>query len=134
MPFEAEQHAVPLERLCFFPGICSEVYPITKQKLESSYELTGSKYSHSFEYDPSIRNIVTGEKISVLNSANGVISTGKSRILAKKLDHHVMLFTAWDDEKYYSGTPGDYIAVREDDEHDIYIISGELFDDLYEKI
>ena len=72
-----------------------EVYPITKQKLESSYELTGSKYSHSFEYDPSIRNIVTGEKISVLNSANGVISTGKSRILAKKLDHHVMLFTAW---------------------------------------
>ena len=44
------------------------------------------------------------------------------------------LFTAWDDEKYYSGTPGDYIAVREDDEHDIYIISGELFDDLYEKI
>ena len=40
----------------------------------------------------------------------------------------------WDDEKYYSGTPGDYIAVREDDEHDIYIISGELFDDLYEKI
>ena len=57
-------------------------YPITKQKLESSYELTGSKYSHSFEYDPSIRNIVTGEKISVLNFANGVISTGKSRILA----------------------------------------------------
>ena len=96
-----------------------QVSPITKQKLESSYELTGSKYSHSFEYDPSIRNIVTGEKISVLNFANGVISTGKSRILAKKLDHHVMLFTAWDDEKYYSGTPGDYIAVREDDEHDI---------------
>ncbi len=115
-------------------GIAGEVYPITKQKLKSSYELTGSKYSRSFEYDPSIKNIVTGEKISVLNYANGVISTGKSRILAKKLDHHVKLFTAWDDEKYYSGTPGDYIAVREDDEHDIYIISGELFDDLYEKV
>ena len=36
-------------------------------------------------------------------TANGVISTGKSRILAKKLDHHVMLFTAGDDEKILFG-------------------------------
>ena len=29
MPFEAEQHAVPLERLCCFLGICmtGEAYP-----------------------------------------------------------------------------------------------------------
>ena len=26
MPFEAEQHAVPLERLCCFLGICNEGY------------------------------------------------------------------------------------------------------------
>ena len=33
MPFEAEQHAVPLERLCCFPGICiivKEIYTGTK--------------------------------------------------------------------------------------------------------
>ena len=31
MPFEAEQHAVPLERLCCFLGICKSVRAIVKK-------------------------------------------------------------------------------------------------------
>lgn len=115
-------------------GIEGEVYPITKEKLENSYKPADKPYDRTFEYEPSIKDIFTGDTKSVLEYAKGVISTGRSRIYAKPLDHCVKLFTMWDMEKYYSGNPGDYIAVREDDPHDIYIINGRLFDQLYKEV
>jgi phosphoglycolate phosphatase len=115
-------------------GIEGEVYPITKEKLESSYKPSDKPYDRTFEYEPSIKDIFTGETKNVLEYANGVISTGQSRIYAKPLTRCVKLFTMWDMEKYYSGNPGDYIAVREDDPHDIYIINGRLFDQLYKEV
>ncbi len=122
------------ENMYLMIGLEGEVYPITKEKLESSYKKSDEPYDRTFEYEPSIFNVVTEERKNVLKYAKTVISTTISRIYAKPLDTYVKLFTAWDDEKYYSGNPGDYIAVREDDEHDIYIISGRLFDQLYGKI
>ncbi|MCR5281766.1 MAG: DHH family phosphoesterase [Lachnospiraceae bacterium] len=115
-------------------GIEGEVYPIKKEKLESSYRMDDSPYDRTFEYTPSIKEILTGERKSVLGGAHSVISKGGVRIWAKPLTEHIKLFTAWDEEKYYSGKPGDYIARREDDLHDIYIISGSLFDQLYRGI
>ena len=58
----------------------------------------------------------------------------KKQAYCDELERYVKLFTAWDDEKYYSGKPGDYIAVREDDEHDIYIIKERLFNQLYNEV
>ena len=115
-------------------GIEGEIYPITKEKLERSYNKTGKPYRRSFEYKPSIRDMFTGERKEVMPYAQGVISTGKSYIYARPLTRYVKLFTTWDDEKYYSGKPGDYIAFREDDVHDIYIIKGRLFNQLYKEV
>ncbi|MBR1796557.1 MAG: DHH family phosphoesterase [Clostridiales bacterium] len=113
-------------------GIEGEIYPITEEKLMNSYQVTGFKFHSVFEYDPTIKNLETDEVQPVMPFAKTVISPpGSSRIYAKPLDHEVKLFTAWDDEKYYSGKVGDYIAVREDDPHDIYVIAGRLFDELY---
>lgn len=116
-------------------GIEGEVYPISGAKLANSYDFTGFVFSKTFEYEPSVKNISTGEVKPVMPYAKTVISPpGNARIYAKPLDHAIKLFTAWDDEKYYSGNIGDYIAVREDDPHDIYIIKGRLFDQLYKEI
>ena len=113
-------------------GIEGEIYPISEEKLNASYQRTGFNFQGHFEYEPSIRNLQSEEIKRVMPFAKTVISpSGTSRIYAKVLDHNVKLFTAWDEDKYYSGGPGDYIAVREDDPHDIYVISGRLFDDLY---
>ena len=71
------------------------------------------------------------EKKNVMAYAQAVESTGETKIYARPLKTCVKLFTAWDQEKYYSGNPGDYIAFREDDEHDIYVIRDYLFDRLY---
>lgn len=114
-------------------GIAGEVYPITKEKLTSSYKYIDTPYDKTFEYEPCIRDVFSGEKKGVLEYAKSVMSTGDVRIYAKPIDEYVKLFTAWDEEKYYSGGPGDYIAVREDDPHDIYIINGQLFDKLYKE-
>ncbi|MCR5339283.1 MAG: DHH family phosphoesterase [Lachnospiraceae bacterium] len=115
-------------------GIEGEVYPITKEKLMKSYQMSDLPYDKTFEYEPSIKDVFTGEKKNVSAFARSVLSTGNVKIYARPLEEYVKLFTAWDEEKYYSGKPGDYIAVREDDPHDIYVINGRLFDQLYKEV
>ena len=122
------------DELYLMIGIEGEVYPIKAEKLARSYNMLDRRYERTLEYSPSIRNSLTGEVRKVLEYSHTVISTGISRIYARPLNRSVKLFTAWDEEKYYSGDPGDYIAVREDDPHDIYVIRERLFPQLYKEI
>ena len=94
-------------------------------------EFTSFRFSTDFKYEPRIRNAGTGEIKYVLPFAKTVKSTGSSIIFVKPLEQPVKLFTQWTDDRYYSGRVGDYIAVRADDEHDIYIINKEIFDKTY---
>ena len=48
-------------------------------------------------------------------------------IYARKLEKRYKVFTAWDPDKYYLGKEGDYLAVREDDLSDFYIIAANIF-------
>lgn len=112
-------------------GVEGEVYPIKQNKLLSSYQLTNFVYTRKFEYEPRIKNRITGEIEYVMPHAKTARTSGSSIIFAKPLQQPVKLFTAWTEDKYYSGNVGDYIAVRADDEHDIYIIKGDLFDKFY---
>ena len=131
---EGDVDVIVKEGLYLMIGLEGEVYPITEEKLSRSYTRTGKPYSRVFDYDPSLTDTVTGDRKNVMEVAMGVISSGGSRILAKPLNRYVKLFTAWDEEKYYSGNPGDFIACREDDPHDIYIIRNRLFDQLYKEV
>lgn len=131
---EGDVHVTIKDDTYLMIGIEGEIYPISEEKLANSYQMTGFAFVKDFEYEPSVRDLSSDESKHVMPYAKTVISPpGTSRIFAKPLDHYVKLFTAWDEEKYYSGAPGDYIAVREDDPHDIYVISGRLFDQLYKK-
>ena len=131
---EGDIDIVVTDELYLMIGIEGEVYPIKEEKLMKSYRLLDKKYDRSFEYSPSIRNSVTGEVKKVMEYSHACISTGISRIYARPLTRKVKLFTAWDEDKYYSGNTDDYIAVREDDDHDIYVIRGRLFNQLYVEI
>lgn len=110
-------------------------YPIEKDKFEKSYRFLGHPYKSEFEYEPRIRDAISGESCKVLKYAQAVESAGESYIYAKPVpeDTLVKVFTRWNKEKYYPGKPGDYIAVREDDLKDIYVIKNEMFDRLYEE-
>lgn len=113
-------------------GLLGEIYPIREEKLLRTYNLLPFKYSHEYEYEPNIKNRKTGEKKLVMPYAKSCTSLSRSVIFARPLTKSVKLFTTWDDEKYYKGEPGDYIAVRPDDAHDIYIINKDVFPLLYE--
>ena len=114
-------------------GIEGEIYPIKEEKLKRSYRFSDKPYTANFDYQPTVKNSVTGDKKSVIEFAHTVISSGGARIYARPLTRAVKLFTQWDNERYYLGNIGDYIAVREDDPHDIYVVNGGLFDKLYQE-
>ena len=46
----------------------------------------------------------------------------------------VKVFTVRDREKYVLGKPGDFLAVRCDNKHDIYIVERDIFYKTYEEI
>jgi phosphoglycolate phosphatase len=112
-------------------GLEGEVYPILEEKLKKSYRFLDTPYTREFEYTPSVKNTATDEVRTVLEYARTVVSTGTSLICARPLTKAVKVFTAWDEEKYYSGDVGDYIAFRKEDVHDIYVIRARLFPLLY---
>ena len=115
-------------------GIDGEIYPIRKEKLLKSYSPKGTRYCAELEYPPKIRDLGSGKKKSIMEFARTVSTEDSSCIYAMPLTKGAKVFTAWDKEKYYLGNPGDYIACRDDDPHDIYIIKGSLFDRLYKEI
>lgn len=112
-------------------GICGEVYPIHKEKFEKSYVYKDEPYRFSGEYEPSVRESIEGTSISLIPYARSCVSTGGTSIYARPIDHRAHVFTAWYEETYMSGNPGDYLAVRADDLHDVYIISKDIFCNTY---
>ena len=54
--------------------------------------------------------------------------------MAKQLEHGVKVFTTWDEDNYMLGEKGAYLAVREDDAHDIYVIEETIFNETNERV
>ena len=61
------------------------------------------------------------------------IASGGTHIHVRELTERVKVFTAWDEQKYMLGKAGDYLAVRCDDRHDIYVVERDIFFKTYEK-
>lgn len=119
-------------------GIKGEVYPNKRDNFEKSYEITQKPYdseklsfSGEIAYKPTIHNRENGEVLKLTDYARECIASGGTHIHAKELSKRVKIFTAWDDERYVLGRPGDYLAVRGDDMHDIYIVARDIFHKTY---
>lgn len=120
------------ENLYIMIGIKGEVYPIRKEKFTKSYEILDREYNFKEdvvenEYIPTLRNRETGMNMPLTSYAKCCAPTGQVRIYAKPLTSGVKVFTAWDKSKYMLGQPGDYLAVRSDDMHDVYVIEQKIF-------
>lgn len=116
-------------------GILGEVYPIKKSRFEHDYETVSEPYTLVTEYLPSLRCSTTGETISDLTEyAKSCRACTKAQILAKPIDHIHKIYTMWDQQNYYLGNPGDYIACKKNDAKDIYIIRKDVFAMTYEEV
>lgn len=120
-------------------GIKGEVYPIALDKFERSYRVLCESSdlkdtSIQMKYIPAIKNRKDNSTIQITRFAGSCMTTDRSKIYARPLKKTTKIFTAWDEEKYMLGKVGDYLAVREDDAHDIYAVEKKIFGLTYEKV
>ena len=121
-------------------GVRQEIWPIKREKFEVSYrELDGvyapdERFCSESRYAPTVKDKVLGEAISLEPFVLPCVPTGDSVIYAKKLDRRTKVFTGWNQEGYMFGDAGDYLAVRDDDARDAYVIENSIFKLTYEKI
>jgi len=114
-------------------GIEGEIYPSSIDHFEKSYIYSDEPYTFPGEYEPTIKESKSGNKISIVDYAKSCISTGKRTVYAQKLNHRIKLFTQWDEEKYYLAKPGDYLVAPIDNPEDVYIVRNEIFATTYEE-
>lgn len=120
-------------------GIKGEVYPSRLEKFNRSYQVISDTYDFhkcvvNDEYEPVVKNRLDGTNLKLLPFAGTCIPTGKVQIYAKPLEKAVKVFTAWDKEKYMKGKIGDYLAVRTDDLHDVYVVEKKIFGITYKEV
>lgn len=115
-------------------GIDGEIYPNRAEKFFRSYKQVDDPYVFEGEYPPTIKDIMEAKSIDLIAKAKTCVSQGVTHIFSKPIDHTMKIFTAWDHEKYMLGNPGDYLAVRTDDYHDVYIIEKNIFGRTYKEV
>lgn len=108
-------------------GIEGEAQPIQREKFERSYKPTNLDFNISFQYTPIAKNKITGEEVVLAACIRACVTTSSVPIYAKVLKKNIKIFTLWDKEQYVSGIVGDYLAVRQDDLNDIYVIRKDIF-------
>ncbi len=112
-------------------GIQGEVYPIERPVFAKKYNSTQEMYRGKFQYEPSVLNINTGRRISLLEHAYTCYGKESNVIQGICLNdnQYVKIFTQWDQENYYSGSPGDWLVKQAED--DFYIVNKEIFAEIY---
>ena len=121
-------------------GIRQEIYPIKREKFENSYRVLKGKYKPHPElfgenhYKPMVKERREGASKSVEEFIRACVSLGETIIYAKQLRKNTKVFTRWNNEGYMYGCAGDWLAVREDDLNDVYIIEDSIFNLTYRKV
>lgn len=114
-------------------GIKGEIYPISGENFRKNYEPLEDKYDMELPYHPKAKLMDTGKEYYLLDYAKSCMSMSQNEIFAKPLEKGVKIFTAWDKDDYMLGEPGDYIAAKCDNLHDMYVIAKDIFGMTYEK-
>lgn len=136
---EGDSHTIVNDDLIFMIGIKGEVYSSSRAKFDSSYTCSDLNYAETvkpeeFEYPPTVFDRDNACFVQLIDKAHVCISNGGTNILARKLNRRVKIFNQWYEEKYMYGKLGDYLAVRTDDYHDIYVVEHDIFHLTYEPV
>jgi phosphoglycolate phosphatase len=114
--------------------IAGEVYPIKEQRYHEAYTDCGQSYALAAAYQPAIIHRLSGERKFLLPFARACMARSDKIIRAQALVRDAKVFSNWDQEKYFRGRAGDFIAAAESDFSDIYIINRDIFAKTYAMI
>ena len=136
---EGDFDIVVEDDLIIMIGIKGEVYPSRRNKFENKYKVMNTRYIEDDrikkpEYLPTVHSRLDGKVTELTEYAYVCQDAGGTHIYAKQSDKILKIFTEWDKEKYMAGKIGDYLAVRSDDLHDMYVVEREIFGMTYEEV
>lgn len=124
------------ENIYIMIGCRGEVYDIQAEKFQKTYEATEESLNildQMLEFIPTIETLPEEEYISIDEIAHLCYPKNELGIYARQLDRRTKVFPVNYNQDYFIGRTGDYLAVREDDLQDIYIIQKDIFGQTYEK-
>lgn len=112
-------------------GVRGEVYASNQKVFSKNYRTVEDQYTMKLDYFPTIKNTKSGEIIPLRKVAKTCVSEGGNKILAMPIYTTTKVFTKWNGDEYLKGEPGDYLAAKESDPDDIYIINKDIFIQTY---
>jgi len=133
---ESGENIVAQEDVYIMIGSRGEVYHISAQKFENTYEITSENldvFAEMLDFIPEVQLVETGEYITIDDKAHICYPQRNVRIYAVQLQGRTKIFQGSGEGNYFLGRQGDYMAVREDDIRDIYVIQREIFESTYEE-
>ena len=116
-------------------GCLGEIYEITEEKFYNTYEVSSEVlniFETYFDFIPAVELPESKEYITIDELAHLCYPKPGTGIWAKRLDKRTKVFRKGTMD-YFVGQVGDYLAIRCDDETDIYIIQAEVFLRTYEE-
>ena len=111
-------------------SVCGEKFRKWYQPLENGHGVQA--YLEKPDYIPVIKNRRDGKDMLLTDYARSCISVRDEKIYAMPLERGVKVFSPQLKNKYMPGKVGDYLAVRCEDHHDIYVVARDIFMKAYE--
>ena len=123
-------------------GIKGELYPITRERFEQRYSVCNRRLDINFDYEPRVYNTANNEIRLIRDYIIPCTVRGTSNIFARKLARTTKIIyserTAAENryryQNFLTGLNGDYLAVSENNTKDLYAISSDVFDTIYQKV
>lgn len=124
------------ENVYIMIGCRGEVYDIQAEKFYKTYEASEETLNildQMLDFIPTIETLPEEEYINIDEIAHLCYPKNQFGIYARQLTERTKIFPLNYNQDYFIGRPGDYLAIREDDMQDIYIIQKDIFGQTYEK-
>ena len=120
-------------------GLKGDIHPLKKEEFYSLYNTMMDDFLKlesvgEMEYMPTLREHNSGNVYELVKIAKTCVFKGETMIFAKEIKKRKKVFSLGDEENYMPGKPGDYLAVRSNNEHDIFIIDKDKFNEIFEEI
>ena len=120
------------EDMVFAIGIKGDVFVRSKAKIMREYRLYEWQFKLANpEYEPTAKSKLEEKVVSLTEHAKVCVFHGEKRVMAKQLEQKVKIFTEEDDSDYIQGKEGDYLVVKNADNHDLSTIGEKFFEQCY---
>lgn len=115
-------------------GVNGEIYHSEESKLRKNYDLTDDPFpiDGGSPWQPKIYRYVDREVKLLAPYAKICVARDGAIIRAAQLGCRLKVLTVWDE--WHLGEVGDWLASREDDCQDVYIIQKAIFEQTYERV